>query len=71
MFWIWTSFTYSVEEYTVGSKDMEDRLILLMSPAISCWVFTNLYFETQLFSQKIHKYIDMVEMILTGALNAG
>lgn len=50
---------------------MEDRLILLMSPAISCWVFTNLYFETQLFSQKIHKYIDMVEMILTEALNAG
>ena len=28
--------TYSVEEYTIGSGEMEDLFILLMSAAMSC-----------------------------------
>lgn len=29
-------FTYSVEEYIIGSGEMEDLFILLMSEAMSC-----------------------------------
>ena len=31
-------FTYNVEEYTIGSGDIIDRFILLISPAISCFI---------------------------------
>lgn len=31
-------FTHSVEEYTIGRGEMEDLLILLISPAMSCLI---------------------------------
>lgn len=52
--------THSVEEYTIGRGEMEDRLILLISPAISCNQLMKFISQIQ-----VHKHCDNTNAVTT------
>lgn len=65
--------THSVDEYMIGRGEMEDRLILLMSPAMSCLMKLSRDLSTKKSKTKtgLDSLLQELKLVLTGALNAG